>query len=75
MVTLLAIPGQVSTTMEEPTPMISHPTTLAAPMPSSGIKQQHHLPNWVACLPWPGDEVAETSEELPHHKSERQDVS
>ena len=35
---------QASTTMEEPTPVISHPTTLVAPGPSSGIKWWHHLP-------------------------------
>ena len=48
--------------------MISHPTTPVAPVPSSGIIWWHHLPKQVACLPQPGDEVVETSEELPHQK-------
>ena len=49
--TLLAIPSQVSTTREEPTPEISHLTTPAAPVPSSGTKQWHHLSNPAACFP------------------------
>ena len=36
--TPLAIPPQVSCTREESTLVISHPTTLVAPMPSSGTK-------------------------------------
>ena len=48
--------------------MISHPTTLAVPMPSSGVKQRCQSPDQVACPPQPGDEVVETSEELPCQK-------
>ena len=66
--TLLAIPPQVSTATEGPTPTISHPTTLVASMPSPGMKQQCHSPNWVACSPQPGDKATETSGELPHQK-------
>ena len=43
--TLLAIPPQASTAREEPTPVISHPTTLVVPIPSSGIKWWCHSPN------------------------------
>ena len=66
--TLLAIPPKAFTATEEPTPMISHPTTSVAPAPSSGIKWWHHSPNWVACSPQLGDEVAEAPEEPPHQK-------
>ena len=65
---LLAIPPQVSTAMEGPTPVISHPTTLAVPAPSSGVKWWHHSPDQAACLPWSGGEVVQTSEEPPHQK-------
>ena len=66
--TLLATPSQVSTTWEEPTPVISHLATHVAPVPCSGTKWQHHLPNQAACSPKPIDEVVEASEELPHQK-------
>ena len=66
--TLLAVPSQASTATEEPTPLISCQTIPVAPGSSSGIKQQHHLPNWAECSPQPADEVAETSEELPHQE-------
>ena len=59
---------QASTAREETTPVISHPTTPMAPTPSSGVKQWCHLPDQVACPPHPGDEVVETSEELPCQK-------
>ena len=65
---LLAIPPQASITREEPTPVISHPATPMAPAPSSGMKQQCHSLNPVVCSPQQGDEVVETSEELPHQK-------
>ena len=66
--TILATPPQASITREEPPPVISCPATPVAPAPSSGMKWWHHLPNPAACLPQGGDEVAETSEELPHWK-------
>ena len=65
---VLAIPPQVSIAREEPTPVISHPATPAAPASSSGTKQWHHLPDQAACSPWPTDEVPEASEEPPHQK-------
>ena len=66
--TLLAIPPQASIAREEPAPMISCLATSVAPAPSPGMKQQCHLPDPAACLSWPVDEVAETSEEPPHQK-------
>ena len=59
---------KASTAREEPTPVISCPTTLVVSMPSSGVKQWHHSPNQATCPPWPGDEVMETSEEPPCQK-------
>ena len=49
--TLLAIPLQESIAREEPTPVISCLATLVAPVPSSGMKWQYHLPDPVACPP------------------------
>ena len=64
--TLLAIPPQTSTAKEEPTPVISHPTTLVAP--TSETKWQCHSPTQEVSSPWSGDKVVGTSEELPHQK-------
>ena len=66
---LLAISPQLSTTMGEPTPSNPHPTALVVPVPTLGIKQQCHLPDQEAALPWSGDEEATgTSEEPPYYK-------
>ena len=43
--TLLAIPSQVSTAREEPTPVISCPAAPVAPASCSGTIWQHHLPD------------------------------
>ena len=51
--TLLAISLQVSTATEEPTPLISCPTTPATHRPSSGTKWRHYSPNWAATCLWP----------------------
>ena len=53
---------------EESSSVISCPTTLAAPMPSLGIKQWCHLPDWEASSPQSGDKVVGTSEEQPDQK-------
>ena len=65
--TLLTTAPQACITREEPTPVISHPATPVAHVPSSGTKQWCHSPNPVACSPQQ-DEVAETSKELPCQK-------
>ena len=63
--TLLNIPSQVSSTREEPTLVASHATTPAAPGPSLGTKQCHHLPDQVVSSPQSGDEAIGTFEDHP----------
>ena len=51
LVTLLAIPPQPSIAREEPTPAIFCLAIPVAPVPSSGMKWQCHLPDPAACSP------------------------